>query len=90
MYFFKHFIAFKALFDYFILIIVYPIFRYNTAGLIPSDKESATYPLCKRGGGNAVVIAVGGAPEALDAHPGTFNVLLAKKKGFIKMAMEHG
>lgn len=66
------------------------IFCYKTVGLIPSDKESASYPLSKRGGGNAVVIAVGGAPEALDAHPGTFNVLLAKKKGFIKMAMENG
>lgn len=37
-----------------------------------------------------MVIAVGGAPEALDAHPGSYNVMLAKKKGFIKMAMEHG
>lgn len=61
-----------------------------SAGLIPSDKESAIHPLRQRGGGNAVVIAVGGAPEALDARPGSFDVLLAKKKGFIKMAMEHG
>ncbi|XP_023197571.1 2-acylglycerol O-acyltransferase 2 [Xiphophorus maculatus] len=69
-----------------------PFFRdyIMCAGLIPSDKESATYPLRKKKGGSAVVIAVGGAPEALDAHPGTFNVLLANKKGFIKMAMEHG
>ncbi|XP_061608727.1 2-acylglycerol O-acyltransferase 2 isoform X2 [Phyllopteryx taeniolatus] len=69
-----------------------PFFRdyIMCAGLIPSDKESASYPLRQRGGGNAVAIAVGGAPEALDAHPGTYNVLLAKKKGFIKMAMEHG
>uniref|UniRef100_A0A3Q3VWT5 Acyltransferase n=1 Tax=Mola mola TaxID=94237 RepID=A0A3Q3VWT5_MOLML len=69
-----------------------PFFRdyIMCAGLIPSDKVSASYPLSKRGGGNAIVIAVGGAPEALDAHPGTYNVLLAKKKGFIKMAMEHG
>ena len=66
------------------------LFFCNTAGLIPSDKVSASYPLRKKGGGNAVVIAVGGAPEALDAHPGTYNVLLAEKKGFIKMAMEHG
>lgn len=69
-----------------------PFFRdyIMCAGLIPSDKESATYPLSNSKGGEAVVIAVGGAPEALDAHPGTFNVLLAKKKGFIKMAMEQG
>ncbi|KAF3841490.1 hypothetical protein F7725_007352 [Dissostichus mawsoni] len=53
-------------------------------------RAPASYPLRKRGGGNAVVIAVGGAPEALDAHPGTYNVLLAQKKGFIKMAMVHG
>lgn len=66
------------------------VVSYFTAGLIPSDKESASYPLRKPGGGNAVVIAVGGAPEALNAHPGTYNVLLAQKKGFIKMAMAHG
>lgn len=62
----------------------------DPAGLIPSDKESASYLLSERGGGQAIVIAVGGAPESLDAHPGSFDVLLAKKKGFIKMAMEHG
>ncbi|XP_056451361.1 2-acylglycerol O-acyltransferase 2 [Gadus chalcogrammus] len=69
-----------------------PFFRdyIMLAGLIPSDKGSASYLLQRRGGGNAVVIAVGGAPEALDAHPGTYNILLADKKGFIKLAMEHG
>uniref|UniRef100_A0A8C3AFZ1 Acyltransferase n=1 Tax=Cyclopterus lumpus TaxID=8103 RepID=A0A8C3AFZ1_CYCLU len=67
-----------------------PFFRdyIMCAGLIPSDKKSASYPLSKKRGGNAVVIAVGGAPEALDAHPGTYTLLLAKKKGFIKMAMD--
>nr|XP_046178809.1 2-acylglycerol O-acyltransferase 2-A-like [Oncorhynchus gorbuscha] len=69
-----------------------PFFRdyIMMAGLIPSDKESASYLLRRQGGGNAVVIAVGGAPEALDARPGTFTILLANKKGFIKLAMEHG
>ncbi|KAM3602192.1 uncharacterized protein V6R79_025962 [Siganus canaliculatus] len=69
-----------------------PFFRdlIMSAGLLPSDKVSASYPLSKKGGGQIVVIAVGGAPESLDAHPGTFNVLLAKKKGFIKLAMEYG
>ncbi|XP_062870265.1 2-acylglycerol O-acyltransferase 2 isoform X1 [Trichomycterus rosablanca] len=69
-----------------------PFFRdyIMCAGLIPSDKDSASYVLCKEGGGNAVVIAVGGAVEALDAHPGAHVVLLANKKGFIKLAMEHG
>uniref|UniRef100_A0A3P8SP50 Acyltransferase n=1 Tax=Amphiprion percula TaxID=161767 RepID=A0A3P8SP50_AMPPE len=69
-----------------------PFFRdyIMCAGLIPSDKESASYPLHHKRGGSAVVIAVGGAPESLDAHPGSYNVLLAHKKGFIKMAMEQG
>ncbi|KAL0994381.1 hypothetical protein UPYG_G00121480 [Umbra pygmaea] len=58
--------------------------------IMMADKESARYVLRKKGGGNAVVIAVGGAPEALDARPGAFIVLLANKKGFVKLAMEHG
>uniref|UniRef100_A0AAY4AFA1 Monoacylglycerol O-acyltransferase 2 n=2 Tax=Denticeps clupeoides TaxID=299321 RepID=A0AAY4AFA1_9TELE len=69
-----------------------PFFRdyIMCAGLVPSDKESASYLLQQKGGGNAVVIAVGGAPEALDARPGAYLVLLSKKKGFVKLAMEHG
>ncbi|XP_056592959.1 2-acylglycerol O-acyltransferase 2 [Triplophysa dalaica] len=69
-----------------------PFFRdyIMSAGLVPSDKESASYLLQHKEGGNAVVIAVGGAPEALDARPGDYTVHLANKKGFIKFAMEHG
>ncbi len=59
-------------------------------GLVSSDKGSASYLLRQKGGGNAVVIAVGGAPEALDAHPSDYTVHLANKKGFIKLAIEHG
>ncbi|KAG7484491.1 hypothetical protein MATL_G00049750 [Megalops atlanticus] len=69
-----------------------PFFRdyIMFAGLVPSDKDSASYLLQRRGGGNVVVIAVGGAPEALDARPGAYTLLLANKKGFVKLAMEHG
>ncbi|XP_063058822.1 2-acylglycerol O-acyltransferase 2 [Engraulis encrasicolus] len=69
-----------------------PFFRdyIMCGGLIPSDKGSASYLLQRKGGGNAVVIAVGGAPEALDARPGAYCVLLANRKGFVKLAMEHG
>ncbi|XP_066555634.1 2-acylglycerol O-acyltransferase 2 [Amia ocellicauda] len=69
-----------------------PFFRdyIMSGGLIPSDKESARYLLQRQEGGNAVVIAVGGAPEALDAHPGAFTVLLANRKGFVKLAIENG
>ncbi len=59
-------------------------------GLVSSDKGSASYLLRQKGGGNAVIIAVGGAPEALDARPGDYTVHLANKKGFIKLAIEYG
>ncbi|KAM4698982.1 2-acylglycerol O-acyltransferase 2 [Discoglossus pictus] len=69
-----------------------PFFRdyIMSGGLIPADKESAAYPLLNQKGGNAVVIAVGGAPESLDARPGAYTLLLKNRKGFIRLAIEHG
>ncbi|XP_075054659.1 2-acylglycerol O-acyltransferase 2 [Mixophyes fleayi] len=69
-----------------------PFFRdyIMSGGLIPSDRESASYLLKKKKSGNAIVIAVGGAPESLDARPGAFKLLLKDRKGFIKLAMQHG
>lgn len=42
------------------------------------------------GSGNAAVIVVGGAIEALDAHPGSYDLVLNKRKGFVKMALKYG
>ncbi|XP_043929333.1 2-acylglycerol O-acyltransferase 2 [Protopterus annectens] len=69
-----------------------PFFRdYILAGgLIPSDRDSASYLLRKKDGGNVVVIAIGGAPESLDARPGAYTLLLKNRKGFIKLAIQHG
>ncbi|XP_075448804.1 2-acylglycerol O-acyltransferase 2 [Ascaphus truei] len=69
-----------------------PFFRdyIMTGGLIPSDRDSAAYLLADKEGGNAVVIAVGGAPESLDARPGAFTLLLKNRKGFVKLAIQHG
>lgn len=46
--------------------------------------------LTKHGTGNALGLVVGGALEALEAFPGRFNLKLANKKGFIKMALRTG
>ncbi|KAG7232661.1 hypothetical protein INR49_008241 [Caranx melampygus] len=46
------------------------------------------YIMC--GGGNVAVIAVGGAPEALDARPGALTLQIRSRKGFIKLALKHG
>ncbi|RMC12035.1 hypothetical protein DUI87_11168 [Hirundo rustica rustica] len=60
------------------------------SGIISSDKESASYVLQKPEGGNLLVIIVGGAQEALDAHPGSFTLLLKNRKGFVRLAIQHG
>uniref|UniRef100_A0A8D0BI69 Acyltransferase n=1 Tax=Salvator merianae TaxID=96440 RepID=A0A8D0BI69_SALMN len=69
-----------------------PFFRdyVMSGGLVPSDKESASSVLRKPEGGNVLVIAVGGAQEALDARPGAFTLLLANRKGFVRLAIQHG
>lgn len=59
-------------------------------GLIASDKESASYVLRKPEGGNLLAIIVGGAQEALDARPGSFTLLLKNRKGFVRLAIQHG
>ncbi|KAF1641598.1 2-acylglycerol O-acyltransferase 2, partial [Eudyptes chrysocome] len=59
-------------------------------GLVSSDKESASYVLQKLEGGNMLTIVVGGAQEALDARPGSCTLLLKNRKGFVRLAIEHG
>ncbi|KAJ7319800.1 hypothetical protein JRQ81_019311 [Phrynocephalus forsythii] len=69
-----------------------PFFRdyIMSGGLVTSDKESAYYILRKPGGGNVLIIVVGGAQEALDARPGAYKLLLANRKGFVRLALQHG
>ncbi|XP_039225621.1 2-acylglycerol O-acyltransferase 2-A-like [Crotalus tigris] len=69
-----------------------PFFRdyVMSLGVIPSSKESASYVLRKKEGGNIIIISVGGAKEALDAHPGTYTLVLQNRKGFVRLAIENG
>uniref|UniRef100_A0A0G4HIA4 Acyltransferase n=1 Tax=Chromera velia CCMP2878 TaxID=1169474 RepID=A0A0G4HIA4_9ALVE len=41
-------------------------------------------------GGTSVVVVVGGAREALDARPGTNDLTLSSRFGFVRIAMESG
>lgn len=43
-------------------------------GLVSSSKSSLSYLVSRPEGGNVAVIAVGGAPEALDARPGALTL----------------
>lgn len=69
-----------------------PFFReYIMSGcLVSSDKKSACNLLSKKSAGQALVIAVGGPPEALDAKPGELTLQILKRIGFIKLALTHG
>ncbi|KAM4677796.1 2-acylglycerol O-acyltransferase 2-like [Discoglossus pictus] len=69
-----------------------PFFReYIMSGsLVSSEKGSATHLLSSKKAGQAIVIAVGGPPEALDAKPGELTLQLLNRTGFIKLALTHG
>ncbi|XP_030580927.1 2-acylglycerol O-acyltransferase 2-A isoform X2 [Archocentrus centrarchus] len=69
-----------------------PFFRdyIMCGGLVSSCKSSLSYLVSRPEGGNVAVIAVGGAPEALDARPGALTLQVRNRKGFIKLALKHG
>ncbi|XP_071321234.1 2-acylglycerol O-acyltransferase 1 isoform X2 [Trachinotus anak] len=66
------------------------IFGFHPHGLVSSCKSSLSYLVSRPEGGNVAVIAVGGAPEALDARPGALTLQVLNRKGFIKLALKHG
>lgn len=59
-------------------------------GLVSSEKDSAYHILSQEGGGQVAVVAVGGAPESLDARPGALRLQVLGRKGFIKLALKTG
>ncbi|XP_053316396.1 2-acylglycerol O-acyltransferase 1-like [Spea bombifrons] len=69
-----------------------PFFReyIMSVGLVSASKKSVNHVLTKENGGNAAIIVIGGAEEALDAHPGNLTLHILKRKGFIKVAMKRG
>ncbi|PPQ85401.1 hypothetical protein CVT25_006397 [Psilocybe cyanescens] len=58
-------------------------------GVCSVSKRSCSNIL-KAGAGSAITIVVGGAAESLSAHPGTADLTLRKRLGFIKLAIQYG
>ena len=54
------------------------------------NKESIDYYLSAEPKGRALGIVVGGGSEVLEAHPNTYKVCLATRKGFVKAAIRNG
>ncbi|KDR15399.1 2-acylglycerol O-acyltransferase 2-A [Zootermopsis nevadensis] len=57
-------------------------------GGCPSSVEALSYVLSRPG--NAVALVVGGASESLECRPGTYKIILKRRKGFVKLALMHG
>jgi len=68
-----------------------PIYRevLLRLGICSVSKQSCSNIL-KQGDGSAICIVVGGAAESLAARPGTADLTLKKRLGFIKIAIQHG
>uniref|UniRef100_A0A7I5E677 Acyltransferase n=1 Tax=Haemonchus contortus TaxID=6289 RepID=A0A7I5E677_HAECO len=59
-------------------------------GLIDCSKESIANALTEQKTGRAIVLAVGGAEEALEARPGAHKLKLLTRKGFVEQATRNG
>lgn len=58
-------------------------------GICSVSKKSCERIL-RKGKGSAITIVVGGATESLKAHPGTADLTLRRRLGFIKIAIRNG
>jgi hypothetical protein len=70
----------------------FPFYReyIMCSGTCSASKSSMNYLLSRPKGGHATVLVVGGAPESLDSHPGSYVLQLKRRKGFIKIALRNG
>lgn len=70
----------------------FPLYRefLMATGASTATYEGMEWLLTKEGKGQALVLIVGGALEALDAVPGKMELTLNRRKGFVKLALKHG
>ena len=57
---------------------------------VASVSKQACKNILSQGPGSAITIVVGGATESLSAHPGTADLTLKKRFGFVKIAIREG
>jgi 2-acylglycerol O-acyltransferase 2 len=58
-------------------------------GVISVSAPAIKYVL-SQGPGNGVIVVPGGAAESLDAKPGKHSLILNRRQGFFRIALEHG
>jgi len=59
-------------------------------GMQSASKKSITNSISKKEGGNISVIVVGGAAESMYTSTDQISIVLEKRKGFVKLALQHG
>ncbi|KAL6268532.1 hypothetical protein P5V15_001665 [Pogonomyrmex californicus] len=73
-----------------------PLFREYaySMGSCASSKRSIKYllsaPPKSPNTGRATVLIVGGASESMESTPGTYRIVVKRRKGFVKLALKHG
>ncbi|XP_068918475.1 acyl-CoA wax alcohol acyltransferase 2 [Petaurus breviceps papuanus] len=69
-----------------------PILReyVMSSGTCSVSEASMNYLLTGNGSGNAVVVVVGGLAECCYGRPGFSTLVLKNRKGFVRMALQHG
>ncbi|PIO16267.1 hypothetical protein AB205_0052330 [Aquarana catesbeiana] len=67
-----------------------PVLREYMMSLCPVNQTAIGYTLSQKGRGNAVVIVIGGAAESLSCQPGVTNLILSRRRGFVRLALEYG
>lgn len=60
------------------------------AGLISAEERSLRHVLSDPRGGRLAVLVVGGAREAQLSDPGDYHVVLKRRKGFVRLALQLG
>lgn len=68
-----------------------PFYNLYLAALGVGDaSKQSCLNILRSGPGQSIGLVLGGAAEALDAHPGTYDLTLKRRKGFVKMALRTG
>ena len=68
-----------------------PFFReWLMAHGLASCGRNTCESILAAGPGSSIVLVVGGAQEALDAHPGMFTLTLRSRRGFVRVALRNG
>ena len=59
-------------------------------GVVEATRDGIKYVLTQKGAGHSIALVVGGAAEIMYCRPDSYVLVLQRRKGFIKLALETG